>query len=65
MPYNLYLLRRFSSYINVEIYSIITIIKYVFKYIFKNYNLAQINIKDRNKTKAYLDSRYIGPPETH
>jgi hypothetical protein len=47
--YNLFLLFYFEAYINVEIYNIISAIKYVYKYVFKNHNLFYVTLEERNE----------------
>jgi hypothetical protein len=38
VPYNSYLATKYNCHINVEIYSSITAIKYLFKYVYKEHN---------------------------
>jgi len=47
----------------VEIYSSITIIEYLFKYIYKGYDYAIIEIIN-DKINLYLDAHYILASET-
>ena len=60
MPYNLYFIKKFVIYINIEIYITIFSIKYIFKYIFKGDDRIIISywfIKD--KIEKHLFGRYI------
>ena len=38
MLYNLYLFKMYQYHINVKVYSFVSIIKYIYKYIYKNKN---------------------------
>ena len=44
IPYNLYLLKKYSAYINIKIYSSIKSIFYLYKYIYKGLNQANISL---------------------
>ena len=44
VPYNLGLLKRYRAHINVEVCTAITAVKYVFKYIYKGFDCADLNI---------------------
>jgi hypothetical protein len=46
VPYNKYLLKRYNSHINVEICTSIQAVKYLFKYIYKGYDCAQVTTKE-------------------
>ncbi|XP_074603972.1 uncharacterized protein LOC141857378 [Brevipalpus obovatus] len=66
VPYNHYLLRKYQSHINVEICSSIKAIKYIYKYIFKGHDCAQVGIVRGNEIdeiKHFLDTRYISAIE--
>ena len=72
VAYNPTLLIRYNAHINVEYCSHIGSIKYLYYYLHKGHDRAQIKI-DKNKNKEtqdvceeitnYLDTRYIGPIE--
>jgi len=42
--YNLYLIRKYNTYINVEICIIIKVIKYIYKYIYKRSDKTTVEI---------------------
>ena len=44
VPYNLGLLKRYRAHINVEVCTALTAVKYVFKYIYKGFDCADLNI---------------------
>ena len=46
VPYNPYLLLKLNAHINVEVCSTVQCIKYLFKYCYKGYDCAYIEIKD-------------------
>jgi len=48
VPYNPYLITKYDCYINMKICSSITIIKYLFKYIFKGHDRVIIEIRGNN-----------------
>ena len=46
--YNSYLLIKYNAYINIKIYVNVKIYKYIFKYIYKNNDRANLRIKRKN-----------------
>lgn len=64
-----YLLSWYDCHINVEIYSGIKAVKYVYKYIYKGHDKAEVHIDqggepvEINKIKQYQDARWVWPPE--
>jgi len=44
VPYNAGLLRRYRAHINVEVCTSLASIKYVFKYVYKGHDSADLNI---------------------
>lgn len=72
VPYNPYLTLRFNAHINVEVCSSIRSIKYVFKYVYKGYDCAALNIRQNteneatvsvNEASAHINARYVSPAE--
>lgn len=50
--------KRFDAHINIKIVSNIRLVKYIFKYILKNYNRAAIQTQDRlDKIKRHFNTR--------
>ncbi|XP_073411764.1 uncharacterized protein [Dendrobates tinctorius] len=47
VPYNLYLLKRYNCHINVEICAAIKSVKYLFKYIYKAHDKANVEIQQK------------------
>lgn len=69
VPYNPYLSKKFNCHINVEICSSIKAIKYLYKYVYKGPDRANVGINEQdpnrlNEPKQYLDARYLSPPES-
>jgi Helitron helicase-like domain at N-terminus len=61
VPYNPYLSLKFNAHINVEICSSMRVVKYLYKYVYKGHDRANVCIVD--EIENYLDCRYISPPE--
>jgi len=71
VPHNVYLLTKYDAHMNVEICNNIRVVKYLFKYIYKGYDRATIeisrqsdnategNVVEANEIKKYLDCRYV------
>ncbi|XP_071932991.1 uncharacterized protein [Coffea arabica] len=70
IPYNpSYLLALFDCYMNVEICSTLKLVKYLYKYIFKGYDLISVKIisddsrADVHEIREFQQGRWISPPE--
>jgi hypothetical protein len=74
VPYNPYLSLKYNSDINLEFCASIASVKYLFKYIYKGHDCANIQIgRGENQQgqqemvsdeiKQYLDTRYVSAPE--
>ncbi len=75
VPYNPFLSLKYNCHINVEVASSIKCVKYLFKYIYKGYDCADIKlttssinsnneiIYNHNEIDHYVNSRYISAPE--
>ena len=68
VPYNPYLSKRFNCHINTEVCSSIQAVKYIYKYIYKGPDMANIVVGEGqhqqiHEVQNYLDTRYISPPE--
>lgn len=66
MPYNPFLLMRYSCHINVEACSSIKSVKYLYKYIYKGHDRASYTVEPKdsgrkviNEIKQYRDTRMI------
>ncbi len=46
--YNLYLIRKYNVYINIEIYIIVKTVKYIYKYIYKGSDKTTVEIQGQN-----------------
>ncbi len=61
VPYNLYLLQKFCSHINIKVYASIQAIKYIYKYIYKGIDYITIAISGiDNEITCYIQAQYIG-----
>ena len=69
VPYNPYLLMKYTAHMNVEICSSVKSFKYLYKYIFKGHDCARIRYKNAQKIvdwdeiSQFIDSRYVSAPE--
>ncbi|XP_075188624.1 uncharacterized protein LOC142288848 [Anomaloglossus baeobatrachus] len=67
VPYNPYLLKRYNCHINVEICGSIKSVKYLFKYIYKGHDKANVEIQQKtlnhDESSTFVDSRYVSAPE--
>jgi hypothetical protein len=69
VPYNPFLSKKFNCHINVEICSSIKDIKYLYKYVYKGPDRANVGLNRDDperltEPKLYLDARYLSPPES-
>ncbi|KAK0417482.1 hypothetical protein QR680_013035 [Steinernema hermaphroditum] len=77
VPYNPYLMTKYNAHINVEICTSVRCVKYLFKYIYKGHDKANVFIcesgaveteqprdrLDHDEVKNFTDARYVGAPE--
>lgn len=68
VPYNPYLSVKYGSHINLEACTSIKSVKYLFKYVYKGHDCANVQITECNELThdeihTYLDTRYVSPPE--
>lgn len=79
VPYNPYLLAKFDCHINVEVCSSIKSVKYIYKYVYKGYDSANIalrpvrendennngveNVQLQDEIQNFLSGRYVGSTE--
>ena len=61
VPYNPYLSLKYNAHINLEVCSSIRVVKYLYKYVYKGHDRANVCIDDEVQT--FLDCRYLSPPE--
>ena len=66
VPYNPFLTLKYGTHINVEACTSLQAVKYLFKYVYKGHDLANINVtvSDKfNEISTFLECRYVGPSE--
>lgn len=69
VPYNPYLSAKFDCHINIEVYSSFKAVKYLYKYVYKEYDHINFSVlknetkKDIDEISAYQSARSISPPE--
>ena len=70
VPFNPWLSKKFDAHINVEIYSSVKSVKYLFKYVYKGRDCANLELRvtsdgqqqdvaNIDKVSTYLDARYV------
>jgi hypothetical protein len=59
VSYNLCLIRRYKAHINVEVYTTVQVIKYIYKYVYKERDKATLKIADTDEIKRYITYYYI------
>lgn len=67
VPYNPYLSRKYQAHMNVEICSSVASVKYLYKYVYKGPDMAEVALEDKDKPideiKRFVNSRYCTPLE--
>lgn len=67
VPYNPYLSARYECHINVEVCTSILAVKYLFKYVYKGHDRANVALcpagTDIDEVQAYEDARYVASSE--
>ena len=52
--------RKYNAYINIKVCSSVQAIKYIYKYVYKNYNIITISFKNpNNEIERYVSGRYV------
>jgi hypothetical protein len=59
----MYLIAKYNAHINVEIFSSISSVKYLYKYIYKGHDRATAMLESHDEIKQYLDARYVSASE--
>ena len=70
VPYSPYLMLKYNAHINVEVCTSLHAIKYIYKYIYKGFDCANIAITSDgqpelryNEISNFIDCRYVSAPE--
>ncbi|XP_039967476.1 uncharacterized protein LOC120779344, partial [Bactrocera tryoni] len=71
VPNNKYMTKKYSAHINVEICSSIKSVKYLHKYIYKEYDCATVQIiehpidrvDNHDEISSFIDAQYVSAPE--
>ena len=66
VPYNPWLSIKYKAHINLESCSSVKAVKYLYKYIYKGHDCANIEINERldhDEISTFLDTRYVSAPE--
>ena len=70
VPYNPYLSKKYKAHINLEACTSIKSVKYLFKYVYKGHDCANVEVAESNElnhdeVSRYMDTRYISAPEAY
>jgi hypothetical protein len=70
VPYNPYLTKKFKAHINLEACTSIKSVKYLFKYVYKGYDCANVEVSEKSElnhdeVSAFVDARYVSAPEAY
>ena len=64
VPYCPFLTKKYGAHINVEVVSSIRLVKYMYKYVYKGHDRANVDLADAaDEIKAHIDARWVGPAE--
>nr|XP_047144916.1 uncharacterized protein LOC100200664 [Hydra vulgaris] len=66
VPYNPWLSKKYQAHINVEACMSIKSVKYLYKYVYKGHDCANVVINesvDHDEINTYLDCRFVSAPE--
>jgi hypothetical protein len=75
VPHNVYLSTKYDAHINVEVHNNIRAVKYMFKYVYKRHDRANVEISRQSENategsvvkadeiKKYLECRYVSGSE--
>ena len=66
VPYNKWLSKKYGAHINVEACMSVKSVKYLFKYVYKGHDCANIEIREElvhDEITTYMDARSVSPPE--
>ena len=64
LPCSPYLSKRFDAHINVEMVSNTRLVKYIYKYAFKGYDRAHVEVQAQiDEVQTHINARYIGASE--
>ena len=47
VPYNKFLMLKYKAHINLDIFTSVSAVRYICKYIYKGYDCAQVEIKNK------------------
>ncbi len=57
--HNMYLTTKYNVHINVEIFSSISSMKYLYKYVYKGHDCATAMLESHDEIKQYFDAQYV------
>ena len=67
VPYNPILSKKYGAHINVEACMSVKTVKYLFKYVYKGHDCANVKLTettiDHDEVSMFLDCRYVSAPE--
>lgn len=64
VPHNPFLSAKYNAHINVELCASFVSVKYVYKYVYKGHDCAQVSMEDKHdEIQKFVDARYVSAPE--
>lgn len=63
VPYNPYLLAKFNCHLNVEVCTTVKSVKYIYKYVYKGYDSARVQLRDNQQTNQSQQQRTNQPQD--
>ena len=66
VPYNPWLSKKYQAHINIEACMSVKAVKYLYKYIYKGHDCANVLINEQvnhDEVNTFLDCRYVSAPE--
>jgi hypothetical protein len=74
VPYNIYLTLRYNCHINVEIVTTVSVVKYLYKYVYKGPDRASVRVEEVqvdpaapiviDEIKQFVEARYLSASES-
>ena len=64
VSHNPYLTTKYNAHINVEICATFVSVKYVYKYVYKGHDRAQVDVSKNDEIQKFINARYVSAAES-